>query len=211
MSKTVRRVIYLSGRAGSGKTIASNYLREYCAFTPIAFADPLKDALCCMTGVERTWFDDPSLKNARLPEPWNKWTPRCLMQRFGTECVRDVLDKNFWVKRARVAFQKLGCPAKVLFTDVRYANETRVLPYTANQIVLRLRIDRRKAPRLPGKHSSELGVPVDWVLLNNCGLSCFYDRLHTIVVPMDYYESQRDYDCYLRDLSRSRPSVIKKA
>ena len=83
---------------GSGKdTIADHLIQEH-QFKKISFADKLKESVATMFDWDRTMLDgqtDESRQWREKPdEYWSKEvgksiTPRFVLQKFGTECMRD--------------------------------------------------------------------------------------------------------------------------
>ena len=115
-------VIGVGFQIGAGKDTIGKYLVEHCAFTRIAFAEPLKDAAAAIYGFDRSRLDDASYK-AEVDPFWGE-TRRRILQVLGTECMRHGHRDDVWVKAAhrRVA-QHLSRGESVVITDVRFRNE----------------------------------------------------------------------------------------
>jgi hypothetical protein len=60
------KVIAISGFKSSGKDSAANYLVQNHGFQRVAFADPLKDMVSQLFGIDRSWLDDPTKKELPL-------------------------------------------------------------------------------------------------------------------------------------------------
>ncbi len=139
-------------------------------------------------------------------EPEFSLTGRELLQRYGTECHREVFGDNFWVDqllpRDELARIRAICkflpdnrlPQICCITDLRFENEaTRIheIPYG-----MVWRID--PGNRLPqtDAHISEKPLParmIDQVVQNDTGVPDFHDRLRTMC------------DFHLADLIRTQP------
>lgn len=116
-------LIGIAGTARSGKGTIANHLRNKYGFTVRSFADPLKDMLTDLFGLDPCYFHRDDLKEAEIPHLGK--TPRWLMQRFGTEFARDI-DENVWVKSLardyRRELQENG-DVRCIVPDVRFVNE----------------------------------------------------------------------------------------
>lgn len=77
-------LVGLVGYAGSGKTTAADVLVEN-GFNAIAYADKLKNVISKVTGLDRRYMDDQSLKNEPFPLPYTlEWhIIDKLMQEYG--------------------------------------------------------------------------------------------------------------------------------
>lgn len=119
-------IIGVAGYARSGKDTVADYLVEHKGFTKLSFAEPIREALyrlnptiLLMEGVYAP------LTRAVDHLGWDMLKDispdvRPLMQRFGTEVVREMFGDDFWVK---YAMQKAQEHEKVVIADVRYPNE----------------------------------------------------------------------------------------
>lgn len=107
--------IYLVGYAGAGKTFGANWLKEKYNYQTAKFAFPVYN-------LAYNYFDMHG-KN------------RELLQIIGTECGRDLIDQNIWVKRfkedmqiVKAARQRLGYPNfPYIIDDCRFYNEHQAL------------------------------------------------------------------------------------
>ena len=94
------------------------------------FAGKLKEVASLLTGIPVYKFEDQEFKKTNLPEEWNVWYPnqdrsepmtvRELLQKLGTEAMRNGLHTNAWVN---ATFANFSYYSKWLITDVRFPNE----------------------------------------------------------------------------------------
>lgn len=119
------RLVGLAGAAGAGKdTLAT--LMVVDDWEHVAFADPLKDICVRHLGLS---MDDVSTQEGkrRYNEFWGM-TNREILQRVGTEAMRNGFDKDVWVKiMERKLTYMLMRGGKVLVTDCRFDNEAELI------------------------------------------------------------------------------------
>lgn len=123
-------IIGVAGYARAGKDTVADYLVEKHGFTKLSFAEPIREALVRL---------NPSIKimeqvHVPLAYAVNQWgwellkelSPevRPLLQRMGTEVVRDMFGQNFWVD---YAMSKTSAHEKVVIADVRFQNEANAI------------------------------------------------------------------------------------
>lgn len=118
-------IIGLHGHAGSGKSTASTMLEDFLPeCQTFAFADPLKEAAANLFGVSLEHFHLPRLKG----EPLDYWniSPREILQRLGTEGIRNLFGADFWTRRMEYEFLLEFDSDKEVYAiihDVRFQNE----------------------------------------------------------------------------------------
>lgn len=141
-------IIGFSGYARAGKDTAAAVLVDLYGFRRLSFADPLKSSA-------RTIFslnDDQLFGEAKeVVDPYWGVTPRYIMQRLGTECLRDGFDKDVWVK---ALFRKISDAPHDHFVipDVRFPNEAAEIQRWGGRVV---RIERPAALGAEMLHASE--------------------------------------------------------
>lgn len=114
-----RIIIGLTGKAGHGKNIVADIIcEEYpqLNFKQVGFADKVKEVYTVVTGEEPV--DDLEWKNTFLPE-WGL-TPRQMLQKIGTDAMRNGLDTDVWLKAMGA---NLRPDQNYIITDVRFPNE----------------------------------------------------------------------------------------
>ncbi len=117
------KLIGLAGPRLVGKSTVANMLERRYGFEEKAFADPLKESLIALTGLDRKYFYDQEFKHEHVE--LISMTPRKLMQLFGTEFVRDTVRKDFWVARMR---ERLEAAEKAqVISDIRFEDEASLI------------------------------------------------------------------------------------
>jgi hypothetical protein len=120
-------VLGLKGLIGSGKTTVARHLIENHGFVRGRFAGALKDMLraylryrrCDEATIER--MIDGDLKEQ--PTPWlGGKSPRHAMEGLGGLWGRDHMGSDFWIGTETDVLY-MGAPKRVVFEDVRHANE----------------------------------------------------------------------------------------
>lgn len=195
-------LIGIAGRMGHGKDTVAEIIRE---LTPSMnweikkFAGKLKQIASILTGIPVAAFEDPEVKARNLPGEWDSaWreiteqgsepiqmTVRELLQKLGTDAIRDHLHPNAWVNAlfadyvGHIASYLLQTfPDRIirhsdpifpnwLITDVRFPNEAMAIVERGGIVV---KVDRG-VMRIPGEHISETALD-NWdfdFTINNYG------------------------------------------
>lgn len=102
------RGIAMTGLAGAGKNAVGDVLVQCFGFQQMALADPIKDLALREFG----WDGQKDVRGRRL------------LQVLGTEAGREYRE-SIWLEKLVVRIAT--CPAPVVVTDVRFANELTVL------------------------------------------------------------------------------------
>lgn len=129
-----KKVIGLIGNIGSGKGTTGNILKKY-GYKTISFAEPIKDAVSHMFGWHRDLLEGDTVESRNFRETNDEWwtkklgreiSPRYILQKVGTEAIRDSLHPDIWVFST---FRKieLDLHDKFVITDVRFRNEMRFI------------------------------------------------------------------------------------
>lgn len=130
-------VLGLHGCAGSGKTTLADALVKL-GWTKVSFAYPLKKIVVELFDVTMEQLTDPDLKTV-LDTRYNM-TPRKLMQVFATECIRDQIQSDFWVKKMKTYLHELDAKgvSHVVIDDVRFVDEAQLIRSMVTGSVCRL-------------------------------------------------------------------------
>ncbi len=118
------RLVALAGPAGVGKTTIAEQLTLTYNFKVVSFAGALKQSLVALTGLTPSHFNKMELKEKQIPGL--DYSPRTLMQKFGTEFVRDMVHPNFWVWRMKNTIDKEQ-KYDIIIDDVRFNNEAKFI------------------------------------------------------------------------------------
>jgi dephospho-CoA kinase len=165
-------LIGIAGKAGSGKTTAAEYLRTNYCFDHKNFADPLKETAAVLTGLPLGIFYDEELKEKHID--WLYMSPRELLQKLGTDCVRNHIAKDFWVTRMK---QELDPAIPTVIGDVRFFEEARMIQKMGG-IVIEVERDTGRE----STHASEnIDFRCDVTIDNNDTLVHLYNMLDFIL------------------------------
>lgn len=187
-----RKIIGLSGWAGSGKDTAAEALIAD-GFTRVSFADKMRAAALALDPIIEVdaWpeYDFEELyivkETIRLSDLVNLsgWTKakefpevRRTLQRFGTEVGRDLFGRDFWVNIALDTAPE----GDIVVTDVRYTNEADAITNRGGTLI---RIER------PGVvaanvHPSETSLddyPFPHTVYNNGTVQRLHETMHSVV------------------------------
>jgi hypothetical protein len=186
-------IIGLTGPARSGKTTVARYLNSLYDFQEIAFADPLKNALCKMLNISRDVFDTQFAGSAKeLPlQPFGK-SVREMLQTLGTDWARNMIHPDFWVMAARGRLdhieQTLGrLTPGIVISDVRFENEAAMIRERGGHL---LRIHRNDCQAVR-EHSSETGIaewPTDIHIDNNGDLKHLKVQIDALVANFTHQQ-----------------------
>lgn len=145
-------IIGLGYKARSGKDTVADYLRVHFGFKHVAFADALKDACRAIFHLNehQLYGDQKDVEDAY----W-KDTPRNILQRVGTECLRRGYDTEVWVKSLGHLITR-DLSSNWVISDVRFPNEALAVKGWGGVVVL---VDRPNAPEIKtNQHASETSM-----------------------------------------------------
>lgn len=162
----VKRVIGVTGKAGSGKDTVAGMIHELtCGRSEkIPFAKPMKD-IARLFGFTYTQLYDPVEKEK--VDPFWEISPRRFLQILGTEMFRGLFRDDVWLKMAERAIA--SSPQDVIvISDVRFENEAAWLRAQGGTLV---HVVGRATTTGETAHSSEAGVQIceGDVILPNTG------------------------------------------
>lgn len=173
-------LIGISGKIGSGKDTAAEIIQyltnpmglDMFPYEVKKFAGKLKTIASILTGIPVERFEDQEFKKQYLGEDWNyqidqfnpiqKMTVRELLQKLGTDGLRDGLHTNVWVN---ALFADYNENSNWLVTDARFPNEAKAIKDLGGVV---LRIERSTCQL--GTHPSETALDdytFDYVIHNN--------------------------------------------
>jgi hypothetical protein len=180
----VKKIIGLSGYAGSGKDEAARALIAR-GWLRVAFADPLRECLLALNPIIAE--SHPSAAGPyRLRECVERhgWQVakqysevRQLLQRMGTEVGREIIDNNLWLNIAARTIDASSVPG-VVITDVRFSNEARFIHERGGLIV---RISRPGIVAPNGHISEAMPFEPDAVIQNSGTIEQLHARMLGII------------------------------
>lgn len=153
-------VIGLAGRKRSGKDTTADLLHKIALeigerTERIAFADPMRDGVKAMFGIDAADVPD---REAPL---FMGRSYRHIMQTLGTEWGRNQIHPNVWTEVALARTRAAISAGKVvLITDVRMANEAEMIRKLGGEV---WRVENPRLPPPDDTHVSEVPVPGHFV------------------------------------------------
>lgn len=165
--------IALSGFKGSGKSTFSDHLVTK-GYHELAFAEPLKQMVINLFGIDPKWVYNAEYKETVIPELGV--SGRDLCQVIGTELFRDALMKHLPTLKLRggsiwthALLSELDRQSgDVVVSDCRFNNEYDVLHNNGFTV---LKIERTTQS---SNHPSEQGCPCDDVIINTGSIDDLY-------------------------------------
>lgn len=123
------KLLALVGRARSGKNTAANYLLGHGYDTLSAFATPMKDAAMILFNLTEDEVQGHGYDREVVNKEWGI-SVREILQKLGTESIRDVFGQNHWVDLMRshlIDLQQEDHGPGVIVTDCRFYNEVELI------------------------------------------------------------------------------------
>ena len=122
-------IISITGKIGSGKDTIADIIMQYTPYHDWEikkFAGKLKDIAEILSGVPKINFEDQEFKKQDMGPNWGM-TYRDLLQRLGTEAMRNGLHENVWVNALFADYhfniEEDDQMPNWLITDCRFPNE----------------------------------------------------------------------------------------
>jgi hypothetical protein len=116
------------------------WLAEQSGWEIMKFAGKLKEIASLLTGIPIEKFEDQEFKKTNLGPEWSMhgmpMTYRELLQKLGTDALRDNLHYNVWVN---ALFADYSVHEDWIITDVRFPNEAKAIKDRGGKII---RVDR---------------------------------------------------------------------
>lgn len=179
-------IIGLAGAARSGKDTAGAYLVARHGYERRSFADAVRTAALAIDPYVATRASTRRLTDLVAAKGWEaaKELPdvRRLLQRVGTELGRDLFGDDTWVD---IATKGLHGGERVVFTDVRFANEAAAVRRLGG-IVVALERPGAGLAGPEGAHASEvIDFAIDATVANDGDVGRLHERLdHLLGVPV---------------------------
>lgn len=161
-------LIGLSGKRGSGKNTVATVLQKLMPgwWTETAFANKLKYFVAQMLGPGYDVYTQEG--KAQYVEAW-EMTVGEVLQKFGTDAVRNHLNPNAWVLACFAGIEK---GQRTIITDVRFPNEADAIKARGGIVVriegdpLRQRGDGSRNDEHPSETALDDYQGWDWVIRN---------------------------------------------
>lgn len=162
-------IIGISGKMRSGKDSAAKAIQEIIPNSRVwHWADLVKESAAAAMGLPLDHFKDDTNKIKMYQVgPKETMTGRELLQRVGTECFRNNVNKDFWVTRLMSQIKQDHKTKLHIIPDTRFPNEAEVIKLHGGYVI---KIDRDDLPE--SDHLSETaldGYKFDCVIDNNNG------------------------------------------
>ena len=135
-------IIALNGYAKAGKDEIANIIKSLHPIWEVKkFAGKLKQVATLLTGI--TDFENQSTKASSLGPEWGNMTVRDLLQRLGTDAVRDGLHPDAWVNALMADYicvpadrapNGWDCPNWII-TDCRFPNEAKAVKRFGGKVI----------------------------------------------------------------------------
>lgn len=180
-----RRLIAFSGRAGSGKSLASQTLINL-GWERVKFADPLKNMLRAF--YKTTGLDDEQIERRiegdlkETPDDLlNGQSPRTAMIALGHDWGRVNMHDTLWVDAWERAVRSVMAKGhNVVVDDCRYVNEVNAIHKLGGRVIM---ITRPQSKVLVSYHPSEqFDFEPDLSIFNNYGPEELVAAVHEAVV-----------------------------
>lgn len=185
-----RKLIGISGKKGSGKdTFYDIIIEKYPEYQNVKFADKLKEICANLTGLPIEYFYNRKHYSYYMKE-WGM-TIREMMQRLGTDALRDNFDKQIWIKSA---FSNITENQSTVITDVRFENE-------ADEVLKRDGYLIRIEPSYPGymnigdEHPSETGLDdynkFDFIITNSGSYDDYKNQIYNFMEQLELEDAYK--------------------
>lgn len=170
-------IIGISGKAGSGKdTVAQiiQFLNFQESFPEIhttfvnrplpshklygkkwkirKFAHAVKEVASLLTRIPVSDFEKSEVKAMSLGEHWGNMTVRDILQKIGTDAIRNNVHENAWVNALMSQYHEGD---NWIITDVRFPNEANAIKERGGVLI---RLNRQSNVLINANHSSETAL-----------------------------------------------------
>jgi len=195
-------LIGISGHMGVGKDVVGQMIQaEARGYWEIKkYAKKLKQITCILTGCSMQDLESEDFKNSHLSPEWkgghctfSHSTYRDILQKLGTEVMRDSLHKNVWVNAMYADYTPIGLhnkdyvgPMSIretksdsiypnwVITDMRFPNELEAVKQRGGITIRVNRDNGTRAISMINSHASETALDdadFDYVIENDGDLS----------------------------------------
>lgn len=155
------------------------------------YAKKLKQICSILTGIPEYDFEKQEVKDELLGEEWNRFgletSVRELLQRVGTEAMREGVHQNVWVNALFADYKPHKMsehnPSKWIITDVRFNNEAEAIESRGGLLI---RVNRGTPDK--NAHISETALDnytFDYVLENNGSLEELTEKVKEFITKFN--------------------------
>lgn len=193
-------IIGLNGRKQVGKDTVGAYLVRHYGFERRSFADPLKRSMAALfnipVGELEVLKNHPEVQlqttycgtlasemDGTIDTPLVSFNFRQLLQRYGEESHRQVLDPDIWVNYTLPLDLEYPGQIGIVVTDVRYRNEAERIKGLKGYVVNIQRPTEGEAD----PHTSEQPLPlnlIDYVLSNEGNMKELYTNIEVMMAHL---------------------------
>ena len=207
-------IIGASGKIGSGKDTVGEIIQKLCLtnngpkFEIKKYAGKLKQMASLLTGIPVEDFEDQEFKKSYLGAEWGtvKSNPlnavpvfadvsfnelmsvRELLQKLGTEAIRDGLHPNAWVNALMCEYKRPKMseynPSNWIITDVRFPNELEAVEDVKGLTIKVVRpVEKSKTSvRLHPSETSLDKAEFDYEIINDGSIEDLIEKVRQILI-----------------------------
>jgi len=207
-------IIGISGRIASGKNTVGDIIEKLCLtnngpkFEQKSFAGKLKQIASLLTGIPVEDFEDQEFKKSYLGAEWGTvesnplnavpvfedvafnhlMSVRELLQKLGTEAIRDGLHPNAWVNALMCEYKRPKMseynPSNWIITDVRFPNELEAVEDVKGLTLKVVRpVEKSKTPaRLHPSETSLDKAEFDYEIINDGSIEDLIKKVRQILI-----------------------------
>lgn len=193
-------IVSITGKIGSGKDTIADIIMQYTPYHDWEikkFAGKLKVIAEILTGVPKINFEDQEFKKQDMPPEWGM-TYRDLLQKLGTEAMRNGLHENVWVNSLFADYKPLDDTLRAsmgnvidysdcvfpnwIITDCRFPNEMEAVKKRGG---LAIKVVRDSGNTIGTAHASETALDNytkwDYIIDNNGTLEDLKQQIISIL------------------------------
>jgi hypothetical protein len=215
-------IISLSGKIASGKNTIGDIIEKLCltnngpVFEQKAFAGKLKQTASLLTGIPVEKFEDQEFKKTLLGSEWGTVRPnplnavpvfedvqfnelmsvRELLQKLGTEAMRDGLHTNVWVnalfadykmsyrQHPDIDYVEHKAYPDWIITDMRFPNEMEAI-FKRGGLTIKVIRPVKKSKTTARLHPSETSLDkadFDYEIINDAGIPELIEKVRQILI-----------------------------
>ena len=175
-------LIGFAGKMETGKTTAAEFLIDRYGFEKMSFATPLKKAVADLFEWNLEDLNDYGFKET--VDPYWEVSPREVLQKFGTEFIREMINPDFWAMKLESRLVNRISKYNIVIDDIRFEEEADVIHDHGGIVILLERKDPQNSS-IPifRTHISEI-IDFEWDYeIQNRGddLSSLYTKIERLL------------------------------